>query len=350
MELGIYTFGDITPDPTTGRAISTSQRYAEVLAAAKLADEAGLDVFGIGEHHRLDLPIASPAVVMAAIAAATKRIRLTSAVTILSTLDPVRVFQDFATVDLISAGRAEIIAGRGAYIESFALFGEDMANYDALFAEKLDLLVALNESERVTWHGRFRSPLNDASISPRPPAQLPIWLGAGGNPQTMMHAADLGLSVILANISKPPASFKDQIAAYRQRHAEKGHDAGARKVAIATHGHVAENSQAALDEFYPYYSAYFHEHVARATYSGEVSRETYDERAAASGPIFVGSPQQIVDKIMYEHEMFGHDRFLAQIDIGGQPYAMVARSIELLATRVLPLIRAAAPTTGLPTS
>ena len=344
MELGLYTFGDITPDPTSGRTISAQQRYAEVLAAAKLADEAGLDVFGVGEHHRLDLPIASPAVVMAAIAAATKRIRLTSAVTILSTLDPVRVFQDFATVDLVSNGRAEIIAGRGAYIESFALFGADMADYDALFAEKLDLLVSLNGSEHVTWEGRFRTALDDAQISPRPLAKLPVWLGAGGNPETMLHAADLGLPVILANISKPPADFKDQIAAYRRRHAEKGYGATTRKVAIASHAHIAQDSQVALDEFYPHYNAYFRAHVPRANFTGEVSREVYDQRAAAAGPIFVGSPQQIVDKIMYERELFGHDRFLAQLDIGGLPYAKVARSIELLATRVLPAIRGPAPT------
>ncbi len=339
MELGIYTFGDITPDPAAGRAIPVRQRYAEVLAAAKLADEAGLDVFGVGEHHRLDLPISSPAAVMAAIAAATKRIRLTSAVTILSTLDPVRVFQDFATVDLLSGGRAEIIAGRGAYIESFALFGEDMADYDALFAEKLDLLLVLNDSERVTWQGRFRPPLNDSQISPRPLAKLPVWLGAGGNPETMLHAADLGVPMILANISQPPANFAGQIAAYHQRHAEKGHDAGTRKVAIATHAHVAKDSQTALDEFYPHYSAYFRAHVPRANFTGAVSREVYDQRAAATGPIFVGSPQQIVDKLMYERVLFGHDRFLAQVDIGGLPYAKVARSIELLATHVLPAIR-----------
>ncbi len=343
MELGIYTFGDITPDPETGRAPSVPQRYADVLAAARLADEGGLDVFGIGEHHRLDLPISSPATVMAAIAAATKRIRLTSAVTILSTLDPVRVFQDFATVDLISDGRAEIIAGRGAYIESFALFGADMADYDTLFSEKLDLLIRLNGSERVTWQGRFRSPLNNSQISPQPTAKLPIWLGAGGNPDTMLSAADLGLPVILANISKPPATFTGQIAAYRQRHAEKGHDPKTLKVAIATHAHVTQDSQTALNEFYPYYSAYFRAHVPRPNFTGEVSREVYEERAAAHGPIFVGSPQQIVDKILYEHELFGHDRFLAQVDIGGLPYAKVARTIELLATRVAPAIRKAVP-------
>ena len=343
MELGIYTFGDLTPDPHTGRAVTAAQRYAEVLAAAKLADEAGLDVFGVGEHHRLDLPISSPATVMAAIAAGTKRIRLTSAVTILSTLDPVRVFQDFATVDLLSGGRAELIAGRGAYIESFALFGADMADYDALFSEKLDLLLKLSEGERITWQGRFRSALNDAEISPQPLGRLPIWLGVGGNPESALRAGELGLPVILANISQPPANFTEQIAAYRQRHSKRGHDAGTPKVGIATHAHISKDSQTARGEFYPHYNAYFRSHVPRANLAGEVSRDLYEKRLAPAGPIFVGSPQQIVDKIMYERELFGHDRFLAQVDIGGLPYAKVARSIELLASDVLPAIRKQAP-------
>ena len=339
MELGIYTFGDITPDPNTGRTISIQQRYAEILAAAKLADEAGLDVFGVGEHHRLDISISSPAAIMAAIAGRTKRIRLTSAVTILSTLDPVRVFQDFATVDLLSGGRAEVIAGRGAYIESFALFGDNIADYDALFAEKLDLFLKLNDSERVTWQGRFRPPLSNSQISPRPVGKLRIWLGVGGNPETALRAGDLGLPLILANISQPPANFVGQIAAYRQRHAERGHNASTRKVAIATHVHVAKDSQTALDEFYPHYSAYFREHAPRANFIGEISRDVYDTRAGAKGPIFVGSPQQIIDKLMYERELFAHDRFLGQVDIGGLPYAKVANSIELLATQVLPAMR-----------
>jgi alkanesulfonate monooxygenase SsuD/methylene tetrahydromethanopterin reductase-like flavin-dependent oxidoreductase (luciferase family) len=343
MELGIYTFGDITPDPTTGRAISTTQRYAEILAAAKLADETGLHVFGVGEHHRLDLPISSPAVVMAAIAGGTKRIRLSSAVTILSTLDPVRVFQDFATVDLLSGGRAELIAGRGAFIESFSLFGDDFANYDALFAEKLDLLLKISDSERVTWNGRFRSSLSNSQISPRPAGKLPIWLGVGGNPESALRAGELGLPVILANISQPPANFVSQIAAYRQRHGERGHDASTLKVAIATHVHVAKDSQMALDEFYPHYSAYFREHAPRANLSGEVPRDVYEKRAGPGGPILVGSPQQIIDKLMYERELFAHDRFLGQVDIGGLPYTKVARSIELLATQVLPAINRPSP-------
>jgi len=338
MELGIYTFGDITPDRDTGRAISVPQRYAEILAAAKLADDAGIDVFGVGEHHRLDLSISSPAVVLAAIAATTKRMRLTSAVTILSTLDPVRVFQDFASVDLVSNGRAELIAGRGAYIESFELFGDSLADYDALFAEKLDLLLKLNDSERVTWHGRFRHPLSNSKISPRPVGKLPIWLGVGGNQESALRAGDLGLPLILANISQPPANFVGQIAAYRQRHAEKGHDASTLKVAVATHVHLAEDSQTALKEFYPHYKAYFREHAPRTSFA-EISRDVYEQRASATGPIFVGSPQQIIDKLMYESELFAHNRFLCQIDIGGLPYAKVARSIELLATQVVPVVR-----------
>jgi probable LLM family oxidoreductase len=342
MELGIYTFGDITPNPNTGHTISVPQRYAEILAAAKLADDSGLDVFGVGEHHRLDLSISSPAVIMAAIAGGTKRIRLTSAVTILSTLDPVRVFQDFASVDLLSNGRAELIAGRGAYIESFALFGDDFGDYDALFAEKLDLLLKLNDSERVTWQGRFRPPLSNSQISPRPVGKLPIWLGVGGNPESALRAGDLGLPLILANISQPPANFAGQIAAYRQRHAEKGHDASRLKVAIATHVHIAKDSQTALEEFYPHYSAYFREHAPRANL-GEISRDVYEQRASATGPIFVGSPQQIIDKLMYERELFDHDRFLCQVDIGGLPYAKVAKSIELLATQVVPVVRRLGP-------
>ena len=338
MELGLYTFGDVTPNPHTGGAVSAAQRCAEIVAAAKLADEAGFDVFGVGEHHRLDMAISSPAVVMAAIAQATTRIRLTSAVTVLSTLDPVRVFQDFATVDLLSGGRAEVTAGRGAFTESFPLFGYDTADYDALFAEKLDLLVKLNRGKRITWRGRFRPPLADAEISPQPVDTLSIWVGLGGNPDSALRAADYGLPVILANITKPPATFAGQIAAYRQRHAERGHAADKRKVAIATHLHVAKDSQTAIEEFYPYYNAYFSGHAPRRDLPRGVSRNIYDERLGAQGPIFVGSPQQIVDKLMYERELFGHDRFVAQVDLGGKPYPLVAQCIELLAEKVMPAL------------
>lgn len=339
MEIGVYTFGDMTPDPRSGRALTTAERYAEILAAAKLADEAGLDVFGVGEHHRPDIPIASPAVVLAAIAATTKRIRLTSAVTILSTLDPVRVFQDFATVDQLSGGRAEIIVGRGAFTESFPLFGHDMADYDALFADKLDLLRAIEAGDPVTWRGRFRPPLEGAHVTPRPASTMPIWLGVGGTPESAQRAGNLGMPLVLANIFQPPAKFKEQIADYRRRHAEGGHDPRACRVAIATHVHVAKDSQTARDELFPHYAAYFREHVPAARFATDTPRDVFEARASPTGPIFVGSPQEIVDKLMYERELFGIDRFVAQIDLGGVPYATVARTIELLATEVLPAVR-----------
>jgi probable LLM family oxidoreductase len=342
MEIGLYTFADITHDPKTGATASYERRMREVLDGAKLADEAGLAVFGVGEHHRLDMAISSPAVVMAAIGAATKQIRLTSAVTILPTLDPVRVFQDFATVDLVSGGRAEITVGRGAFVESFPLFGHDIADYDALFAEKLDLLMKLNAAERVTWQGKFRTPLVDAEVSPRPVnGTLPIWIGVGGTPESAVRAGRLGLPLTLANITQPPTKFAPQIDAYREAGAAAGHDPKTLKVAIAGHLFVHKDSKAARDEFYPHYAAYFRDHAVKGKYAMEISREEFDKRAAPDGPLYVGSPQEIVDKIGKARGLFRHDRYLGQIDIGGLPYAKVAEGIELLAGEVLPKVRQA---------
>lgn len=342
MEIGVYTFGNITPDPETGRTIPVAQRYREILGAAKLADEAGLDVFGVGEHHRLDIPVSSPAVVLAAIAARTERIRLVSAVTILSTLDPVRVYEDFATADLVSGGRVEIIAGRGAFTESFPLFGYDIADYDALFAEHLELLLALDRSERVDHSGRFRAPLRQAEISPRPTnGSLPIWLGVGGTPESAERAGRLGLPMTLANISKPPAQLAPQIEAYRRVGLAAGHDPARLKVAIAAHCHVAPDSQQARDRFYPHYAAYFRAVAPKTSPLADVPRELFEARAAAPGPLFVGSPQEIIDKVLYERELFGHDRFLAQVDLGALPYAEIARVIESLAVDVAPVLRGA---------
>jgi probable LLM family oxidoreductase len=340
MDIGLYTFADITHDPTTGTTLGYEQRIREVLDAAKLCDELGLAVFGVGEHHRLDMAISSPAVVLAAIAEATKNIRLTSTVTILPTLDPVRVFQDFATVDLVSGGRAEITVGRGAFVESFPLFGFDLADYDALFAEKLELLMKLNAAGRVTWEGKFRTPLADAEISPRPAnGTLPIWIGVGGAPESAIRAGRLGLPLTLANISQPPAKFAPQIEAYREAGAEAGHDPATLKVAIAGHLYVGKDSKKARDEFYPHYAAYFRDHAVKGRYAMEITREEFDKRAAPDGPLFVGSPQEIVDKIERGRELFRHDRYLGQIDIGGLPYAKVASGIELLAGEVMSAVR-----------
>jgi probable LLM family oxidoreductase len=345
MEFGLYTFGERTPQGPDGSAVSAEQRLREILAAAKLADQAGFEVFALGEHHRLDFSIAATPVVLAAIAQVTTRLRLASAVTILPTADPVRVFEDFATVDLLSGGRAEVIAGRGVFTESFPLFGYDLNEQDELFAEKLDLLLQLNASEHVTWQGRFRPPLKDAPIPPRPAQrQLPIWIGTGGTPNSVARAGALGLPLALANIGLPPAKLAPMAELYRRTGSEAGHRASDLKVSVASHLHVQKNSQDAMDTFYPHYAGYFRNHAPAQYGAREISRSDYAQLASPQGALFVGSPQQIVDKILYEHELFRHQRFLAQIDIGGLPYAKVAAVIELLASDVVPAVRRAIAT------
>jgi len=340
MEIGLYTFGELTPHWTDGRRIGAEQRLREVLAAAKLADAAGLDVFALGEHPRLDFAIAATPVVLAAIAQVTARVRLASAVTILPTADPVRVFEDFATLDLLSGGRAEVIAGRGVFTESFPLFGYDLADQDALFAEKLDLLLRLNAAERVTWQGRFRPALHDAPIPPRPAqGRLPIWVGTGGTPGSVVRAGALGLPLALANIGLPPAQLAPMVELYRRAGSEAGHGAADLKVAVAGHLHVQKNSQDAMRTFYPHYAGYFRNHAPDQYRAREISPDAYQQLASPEGALFVGSPQQIVDKILHGHGLFRHQRFLAQIDIGGLPYAKVAEVIELFATQVAPVVQ-----------
>jgi len=340
MEIGSYTFGELLPDPKTGLMINAGQRLHEIVEAGKLADEAGLDVLGIGEHHRLDFAISATPVVMAAVAQATKRLKLASAVTVLSTSDPVKVFEDFATVDLLSDGRAEIIAGRGAFIESFPLFGFDTNDYDDLFPEKLGLLMKLNQAERVTWRGRFRTPLADSQIAPRPAqAQLPIWIGVGGTPESVVRAGTLGLPMMLAIIGGSSAPFVELVNLYREVGSQAGHDLSKLPVGVSTHFHIAKTSQQALDEFYPYYSNYFGYLAKERGRRWQVSRGEYEQAVARPGGLFVGSPQQIIDKIMYQHQLFGHSRFMGQLDMGGQPYAMVAEQLNLLASEVAPVVR-----------
>ncbi|MDI4645781.1 LLM class flavin-dependent oxidoreductase [Cohnella hashimotonis] len=342
MEIGLYTLADIVPDPFTNRIISASQRMKEILDAAKLADEAGLDLFGVGEHHRLDYATSAPAVVLAAIAQRTKRIKLTSATTVLSTVDPVRLFEDFATLDLVSDGRAEIIAGRGAFVESFPLFGYDTDDYDALFEENLQLFLKLNESEKVTWDGRFRAPLRNAEIAPRPLQQrLPIWVGVGGTPESAARAGRHGAGMAIAMLGGDPARFLPLADAYREAGRRAGYDAEQLKIGITGHGYIAKTSQQARDEYYPYYSNYWSYVNRQRGMTFRLDRSDFERMAAPETALFVGSPAQIVEKILRQHEMFGHRRFLAQIDIGGQPFHQVAQSIELLATEIAPAVRRA---------
>ncbi|ARD47337.1 luciferase [Sporosarcina sp. P37] len=341
IEIGLYTLGDIGVDPVTGKTISAGQRTKEIIEAAKLADEAGLDIFGVGEHHRLDYATSSPAVVLAAIAQVTKRIKLTSATSVLSTIDPVRLFEDFATLDLLSDGRAEIIAGRGAFIESFPLFGYDTNDYDALFTENLDLLLKLNENERITWNGHFRSPLRNAEIAPRPyQKELRIWGGVVGTPESAARAGRLGIGMALVILSGDPKRFKPLVDLYRQVGIGAGYAPEDLKVGITGHGYFSKTTQQAKDEFYPYYSNYWsYVNEQRGMSGRRLSRADFEQMTAPDTALFVGSPQQIIEKILHQYELFGHQRLMAQIDIGGIPFKKVAEGIELLATEIAPIVR-----------
>ncbi|SDB91716.1 probable oxidoreductase, LLM family [Raineyella antarctica] len=338
FELGLFTFGELTRDPGTGHLLPAARRLREFVDLAVLADSAGLDVFGVGEHHRPDFAIASPPVVLAAIAQATERIRLTSTVTVLSTADPVKVFEDFATVDLLSQGRAEITAGRGAYVESFPLFGNRLEDYDALFDEKLELLLDINASPEVTWQGRFRPALDNAGIYPRPvQEQLPVWIAVGGTPASVVRAGRLGLPMYLAILGQPER-FVPLADLYRRTAAEHGHAPGSLTLGVTSHVHVARTSQQARDDFYPYYSRYIGENMPGA-HGAPLPRDAFEAWAGPRGALFAGSPQQVVEKILWEAELLGHRRFLAQIGLGGLPFAMTADAVELLATEVLPVVR-----------
>jgi probable LLM family oxidoreductase len=335
FEIGVFTFGELTRD-SAGRPIDAQQRVRDVLEWARVADDAGLDVFGVGEHHREDFAVSSPQMVLAAAAAQTKQIRLTSSVTVLSSADPVRIFEEFSTLDLISGGRAEIMAGRGAYVESFPLFGQSLDRYDEYFDEHLELLLRIRRENPVTWSGSTRPPLADAGVWPRPVQEaLPVWVAVGGTPASVVRAGTLGLPLYLA-ILGDPARFAPLVELYRRAAAEVGREP--ERIGVTSHFYAEETSQGAKSTFYPHYSSYIGQNMPRI---GQLDRESFEAWSSPRGALFAGSPAEIVDKILWEHEILGHTRFLAQVGLGGLPQGETLRSIELLATEVLPAVRAA---------
>jgi len=311
----------------------------QLLEEAELADQLGLDVFAIGEHHRPDFLVSSPAVVLGAIAVRTKQIRLSSAVTVLSSDDPVRVFQQFAHVDLLSGGRAEIMAGRGSFVESFPLFGYDLDDYDELYAEKLDLLLKIRDSEHVSWSGRLRAPLNDATVWPRPVQQpLPVWVAVGGTPQSVIRAGTLGLPLTIAIIGGQPERFAPLVELYREALTAAGHDPATAKLAINTHAFVADTSEQADQAFAPSYLAMMNR-IGRERGWPPAGRPQYEELRSPRGALAVGSPEQVAEKLLFEHELFAHDRYIAQMSVGAVAHSDVMRSIELFGTKVAPVVR-----------
>ncbi|HXG72094.1 MAG TPA: LLM class flavin-dependent oxidoreductase [Gemmatimonadaceae bacterium] len=339
MEIGLYTFAETTPEARTGAPEQAEQRLRDLLEEIELADQVGLDVFGVGEHHRADYTVSSPAVVLAAAAALTKKIRLTSAVTVLSSDDPVRVFQDFATLDLLSGGRAEIMAGRGSFTESFPLFGYDLQDYNELFSEKLELLLKLRDGVRVTWSGRHRAPIRDLSVFPRPlQSPLPVWIAVGGTPQSVIRAATLGLPLAIAIIGGVWSNFAPLVELYRETATKAGHDLSKMPVSINGHGFIADVSRQAADDVYPAYAEAM-TRIGRERGWPPASRGRFEAECTPRGALMVGSPQEVIDKMIAQHEIFAHQRFLMQLTVGPMAHAKVMRAIELFGTVVAPVVR-----------
>jgi probable LLM family oxidoreductase len=341
VELGLATFADVALGASPARV---AQRLQELLEEIEVADRLGLEVFGVGEHHRRDYSVSAPTLALAAAAPRTSKIRLTSAVTVLSSADPVTVFEEYSTLDLLSGGRAEIMAGRGSFTESFPLFGLDLDDYDELFAEKLELLLALRDSESVSWSGRHRAPLHDASVYPRPLQQpLPVWIAVGGTPASAARAGMLGLPLMIAIIGGAPARFAPLVELYREAARRAESDQSQLAVGINSHMYIADTAQRAADEFFGPYSQMMNR-IGRERGWPPMSRAQFDAGCGPDGHLLVGTPEQVAEKILAHHELFGHDRFLGHISVGILPHEKAMRATELFAKEVAPLVRAALAT------
>ncbi|MGN6493903.1 MAG: LLM class flavin-dependent oxidoreductase [Agriterribacter sp.] len=341
MELGIGMFGDLAFDTQTRKPANAGDKLQEILEEIKLADEIGLDVFGLGEHHRPDYAISSPEIVLAAAASITKNIKLTSTVTVLSSAEPVKVYQDFSTIDLISNGRAEIGVGRGSFIESFPLFGYNLKDYDQLFEEKLDLLLNINNNEVVNWKGKLRAPLVQQTVYPRATnnGKLPIWVAVGGTPQSVQRAARLGLPLMVAIIGGMPKQFQPLIEYYKQEYQQHGHDMQQMQVGIHSHSFVSEQPDV-INGYYFNYASQMNRIGAERGW-GPYSKAQYDAGRTKEGALFIGDAAEVTDKILYMHELFGITRYIAHMDVGAPAHKEMMKSIELFGTKVAPAVRKA---------
>jgi len=340
MQIGVDSFAAAISDPATGLTISPVDRVQHLLEEIKLADKVGLDVFGIGEHHRAEFLDSAPVVILAAAAAQTKNIRLTSAVTVLSAADPVRVFQEFATLDLISHGRAEIVAGRGSFVESYPLFGLRLEDYDSLFAQKLDLLLAIRENTHVHWSGKHRAPLTGQAVYPRPlQNSLPIWIGVGGTPESFARAGTLGLPLMVAIIGGEPKRFRPLIDLYREAGRRAGHPAEKLTVGLHSIGFLGDTTEQAADDFYPGYAHTFTE-IGKERGWPPTTRAQFDAVRGPTGALLIGDAETVAKKILYVNEVLGGlSRVTFQMGVSTLPHKKMLRAIEILGTRVAPIIR-----------
>lgn len=339
MEIGISTFLEASPHPVTGKAISHAERLRNAIEEIVLADQVGLDVYGVGEHHRADYAASSPAVLLAAAASKTKNIRLSSAVTVLSSDDPVRVYQSFSTLDGISNGRAEIMAGRGSFIESFPLFGQSLDDYDELFEEKLELLLAVRESEKVSWRGGHRPAIDNRGVYPRAVQEpLPVWIATGGNPESAVRAGMMGLPVVFAIIGGMPERFAPLVNLYKQAAIKAGHDPRKLQIASHSHGFIADTTEEAANTFFPYTQAQMNT-IGRERGWPHYDRDAFDAARSLRGALYVGDPEYVAEKIVLLHKNLGLTRFFHHVDVGSMPHRDILRSIELLGTKVAPIVR-----------
>jgi probable LLM family oxidoreductase len=341
MELGIGMFGDIAIDPKTGKPADAGQKLKEIIEEIKLADEVGLDVFGLGEHHRPDYAVSSPEIVLAAAAAVTKNIKLMSTVTVLSSAEPVKVYQDFSTLDLISNGRAEIGVGRGSFIESFPLFGYNLKDYNQLFEEKLDLLLQINNNENVNWKGKLRAPLIDQTVYPRAgnDGKLPVWIAVGGTPESVIRAGKLGLPLIIAIIGGMPKQFQPLVQLYKDEYAANGHDITKMQLGIHSHAFVSDDTNV-VDGYFNNYAAQMNR-IGRDRGWPPYSKSQYEGGRSKEGALFIGDANEVADKILYMHELFGITRFVAHMDVGAPDHKIMMKSIELFGNKVAPVVRKA---------
>jgi probable LLM family oxidoreductase len=339
MELGIGMFGDLAVDAKTGKPADARIKLQEILEEIKLADEVGLDVFGLGEHHRPDYAVSSPEIVLAAAAAITKNIKLTSTVTVLSSAEPVKVYQDFSTIDLISNGRAEIGVGRGSFIESFPLFGYDLKDYNQLFEEKLDLLLKINNNEVVNWKGKLRAPVINQTVYPRATnnGKLPVWIAVGGTPESVIRAGKSGLPLIIAIIGGMPAQFQPLVQLYKEEYVAAGHDLTRMQLGIHSHAFVSDDVKV-VDGYFNNYAAQMNR-IGRDRGWPPYSKAQYEGGRSKEGALFIGDANEVADKILYMHELFGITRFVAHMDVGAPDHKLMMKSIELFGSKVAPVVR-----------
>jgi probable LLM family oxidoreductase len=340
MELGIGMFGDLHID-INGAIQPAGQRMQELIEEIKLMDEVGLDFYGIGEHHRPDYAVSAPEIILAAASSVTKHIKLGSAVSVLSSSDPVKLYQSFATIDLLSNGRAELMAGRGSFIESFPLFGYNLKDYDTLFEEKLELLLKINNNPRITWKGKFRAPLNDQPIYPRAVNDhLNIWIAIGGTLESVVRAGKFGLPVVFAIIGGNPVQFKPLFDYYKEVYKHFNHDMNKFRVGVHMHSFFGDDSKQIADTYYPLYSAQM-DRVGRSRGWQPFQRSQFEMGRGKQGALIIGDANEAIDKILQMHEMFGLTRFSAHMDVGGPPHAALMKSIEIFGTKVAPKVREA---------